>query len=72
MGFDTGDALLGRPNISAHTFTVSRNGEYFEPCQPRWVRTAAQLRSAPSRWLRSNAEWYGFANYWYPAELFRG
>ncbi|MEE6140684.1 L,D-transpeptidase [Mycobacterium sp. 050128] len=26
-GFDTGDALLGVASISAHTFTVSRNGE---------------------------------------------
>ncbi len=26
-GFDTGDELLGVANISAHTFTVSRNGE---------------------------------------------
>ncbi len=26
-GFDTGDALLGVASLSAHTFTVSRNGE---------------------------------------------
>ena len=41
-GFDTGDALLGVASISAHTFTVSRNGEVLrtmpasmgKPCRP--------------------------------------
>ncbi len=40
-GFDTGDALLGVASISAHTFTVSRNGEV--------IRTMPASMGKPSR-----------------------
>ncbi|BBX98824.1 membrane protein [Mycobacterium lacus] len=40
-GFETGDALLGVANISAHTFTVSRNGEV--------LRTMPASMGKPSR-----------------------
>ena len=40
-GFDTGDALLGVASISAHTFTVSRNGEV--------LRTMPASMGKPSR-----------------------
>jgi len=40
-GFETGDALLGVASISAHTFTVSRNGEV--------LRTMPASMGKPSR-----------------------
>ncbi|MCV7079329.1 L,D-transpeptidase [Mycobacterium szulgai] len=40
-GFDTGDELLGVASISAHTFTVSRNGEV--------LRTMPASMGKPSR-----------------------
>jgi lipoprotein-anchoring transpeptidase ErfK/SrfK len=40
-GFDTGDAFLGVASISAHTFTVSRNGEV--------LRTMPASMGKPSR-----------------------
>ena len=40
-GFDTGDALLGVASLSAHTFTVSRNGEV--------LRTMPASMGKPSR-----------------------
>jgi lipoprotein-anchoring transpeptidase ErfK/SrfK len=40
-GFETGDALLGVASISAHTFTVSRNGEI--------LRTMPASMGKPSR-----------------------
>ena len=40
-GYDTGDALLGVASISAHTFTVSRNGEV--------LRTMPASMGKPSR-----------------------
>ena len=40
-GFETGDALLGVASISAHTFTVSRNGET--------LRTMPASMGKPSR-----------------------
>jgi lipoprotein-anchoring transpeptidase ErfK/SrfK len=40
-GYDTGDALLGVASLSAHTFTVSRNGEV--------LRTMPASMGKPSR-----------------------
>jgi lipoprotein-anchoring transpeptidase ErfK/SrfK len=40
-GFDTGDALVGVASLSAHTFTVSRNGEV--------LRTMPASMGKPSR-----------------------
>jgi lipoprotein-anchoring transpeptidase ErfK/SrfK len=40
-GFETGDALLGVASISAHTFTVSRNGDV--------IRTMPASMGKPSR-----------------------
>ncbi|TGN71644.1 L,D-transpeptidase LdtMt1, partial [Mycobacterium tuberculosis] len=40
-GFETGDALIGVASISAHTFTVSRNGEV--------LRTMPASLGKPSR-----------------------
>lgn len=40
-GFETGDELLGVANVSAHTFTVSRNGEV--------LRTMPASMGKPSR-----------------------